>query len=74
LPEECRGLVNVGRLMDQGLVRDDEANAFFTAAEIFAQLQDSEPSSQCVDFNPAGRFVGIGGEFDGFNTIAGPTG
>ena len=59
---------------DQGLVRDDEANAFFTAAEMFAQLQDSKPSSQRVDFNPTGRFAGIGGEFVGFNSIAGPAG
>jgi hypothetical protein len=30
---------------------DDDAKAFFTTAENFAQLQDSEPSSQRVDFD-----------------------
>jgi len=37
---------------------DDEAKAFFTIAENFAQLQDSEPSSQRVDFDRStGRFA-----------------
>jgi hypothetical protein len=35
---------------DQGLVRDDDANASFTAAEIFDQPQASGRSSQRFDF------------------------
>jgi hypothetical protein len=54
---------------------DDDANAFFTAAENFAHLQDSEPSSQRVNFDrSAGGFAAVGGEFVGVNIIGGPTG
>jgi hypothetical protein len=45
-----------------GLVLGEEANAFFTTAESFAQLQDSEPSSQRGDLaRSTGRFGGKGG-------------
>jgi hypothetical protein len=54
---------------------DDDANAFFTAAEKFAQLQVSEPSSQRVGFDrPTGRFAAGEAGFLGINTIGGPTG
>jgi hypothetical protein len=36
---------------------DDEAKAFFTTAEKFGQLQDSEPSSQRVDFDRSTVFL-----------------
>jgi hypothetical protein len=53
---------------------DDEAKAFFTTAESFAQLQVSEPSSQRVDFDRStGRFAAVGGKFVGVNAIGGPT-
>jgi hypothetical protein len=51
----------------------DDAKAFFTTAENFAQFQASEASSQRVDFDrSAGRFGAVGGV--GVNTIGGPTG
>jgi hypothetical protein len=54
---------------------DDEAKAFFTTAESFAQLQVSEPSSQRVDFDRStGRFAAVGGKFVGVNPIGGLTG
>jgi hypothetical protein len=54
---------------------DDEAKAFFTTAENFAQLQVSEPSSQRVDFDRSiGRFASEEGWLLGANTIGGPTG
>ena len=57
------------------LVFDDDTNAFFTAAENFAQLQDSELSSQRVDFDRStGRFAAVGGELVGVNTIVAPAG
>jgi hypothetical protein len=53
---------------------DDDAKAFFTTTENFAQLQDNEPSSQRVNFDRStGRFAAAGGEFVGINTIGGPT-
>ena len=63
-------------LSDQGFVLDDDdANAFFTAAENFTQVQVSEPSSQRVDFDRSiGRFVAEVGGFFGVNSIGGPTG
>jgi hypothetical protein len=46
----------------------DEANAFFTTAENFSQLQLSEASSQRTGFvRSTGRFLGS-------NTIGAPTG
>jgi hypothetical protein len=54
----------------------EDANAFFTTADSFAQLQESEPSSQGVDFDRSiGRFTGNGGEneFAGFNVIGAAT-
>jgi hypothetical protein len=65
---------------DQGFVfgvlsPDDDANAFFTAAENLAQLHVSEPSSQRVDFDRStGRFAAEEGIFLGVNSIGGPTG
>jgi hypothetical protein len=54
---------------------DDEAKAFFTAAENFAQLQVSEPSSQRVDFDRSiGRFASEEGWLLSADTIGGPTG
>jgi hypothetical protein len=54
---------------------EDDAKAVFTTAENFAQLQDSEPSSQRVDFDRStGRFAAAGGEFVGVITIGAPTG
>jgi len=54
---------------------DDDANAFLTAAENFAQLQVSEPSSQRVGFDRStGRFAAKEGGFLGINIIGGPTG
>jgi hypothetical protein len=39
----------------------------------FAQLQDSEASSQRIDFDRStGRFAAMGGEFVGVNTLGGP--
>ena len=61
--------------MNYGFVFEDEANAFFTTAENFAQLQISEPSSQRPDFaRSTGFFVAAGDKFVGVNTIGGPTG
>jgi hypothetical protein len=58
--------------LDQGFVLDDDANAFFTTAENFAQLQVSERSSQRTDFDRSTcRFVA---GFFGVNTIGGPAG
>ena len=53
---------------DYGIVLDDDAKAFFTAAESFAQLQVSEASSQYVGFDRSterstGRFSGRGTGF-----------
>jgi hypothetical protein len=45
------GEVNPALAFDQGFVLDDDANAFFTTAENFAQLQVSGPSSQRADFD-----------------------
>jgi hypothetical protein len=62
-------------LSDQGFVLDDDANAFFTAAENFTQLHVSEPSSQRVDFDRSvGRFVAEIAGFFGVNSIGGPIG
>ena len=48
------------------------AKALFTATESFAQLQVSEPSSQCADFDrSANRFSAAGDEFRGANAIGG---
>jgi len=61
---------------DQGFVLPDEAKAFFTAVENFAQLQDSSESSPqrvALDLS-AGRFAAVGGKLVGDNTIGGPTG
>jgi hypothetical protein len=59
----------------QGFALDDDAKAFLTTAENFAQLQVSEPSSQCADFDRStGRFAAAGDELLGVNTIGGPTG
>jgi hypothetical protein len=64
------GEVSLAIALDQGFVLDDDANAFFTTAENFAQLQDSEPSSQRVDFDrSADRFAPMGGEFVGVNAV-----
>jgi len=57
--------------LDYGFVLGDDANAFFTTSENFAQLQVSEPSSQRADFEDF--FVAGEGEFFGVNTIGGPT-
>jgi hypothetical protein len=68
------GEVSSALAFDQGFVLDDDANAFFTTAENFAQLQVSEPSSQRVDFDRStGRFAAEEGGFVGVNTIGGPT-
>src|SRR4029077_739896 len=57
---------------DYGSVLDDDAKAFFTAAESFAQPQVSEASSQLVGFDRStgrsterstGRFSAVGDEF-----------
>jgi len=62
-------------LSDQGFALDDDANAFFTAAENFTQLHVSESSSQRVDFDRSiGRFVAELAGFLGVNSIGGPTG
>jgi protein subunit release factor B len=62
-------------VLDYGFVLDEEAKAFFTAAESFAQLQDNELSSQRVDFDRStGRLAGSGGQFVGVNTIGSPAG
>jgi hypothetical protein len=60
---------------DQGFVLPDEAKAFFTAVENFAQLQDSSESSpQRVAFDlSTRRFAAGGGKVVGDNTIGGPT-
>jgi len=64
-----------GTSIGLGLVLDDDTNAFFTAAENFAQLQDSEPSSQRVEFDRStGRFAAVGAELFGVNTIGGKAG
>ena len=64
------GEVSPAPAFDQGFVLDDDANAFFTTAENFAQLQVSEPSSQRVDFDRStGRFAAEEGGFVGVNTI-----
>ena len=48
------------------------AKVLFTATESFAQLQVSEPSSQCADFDrSANRFSAAGDEFRGANAIGG---
>ena len=58
-----------------GFVLFDEAKAFFTAVENFAQLQDSESSPQRVVFNLSTTcFPAVGGKAVGVNTIGGPTG
>jgi hypothetical protein len=59
-----------------GFVLLDEAKAFFTAVENFAQLQDSSESSpQRVAFDlSTGRFAAVAGKLVGDNTIGGPTG
>ena len=60
---------------DQSFVLPDEAKAFFTAVENFAQVQDSESSPQRVAFDlSAGRFAAVAGKLVGDNTIGGPTG
>jgi hypothetical protein len=62
-------------LSNQGFVLEDDANAFFTAAENFTQVHVSEPSSQRVDFDRSiGRFVAEVVGFLGVNSIGGPTG
>jgi hypothetical protein len=59
---------------DQGFVLDDDANAFFTAAESFDQPQASELSSQRADFDrSAGCFAAGEDGFLGVNTSGGPT-
>ena len=64
-----------GSALDYGFVLDDDAKAFFTTAENFDQLQVSEPSSQCADFDrSSGRLAAAAGAFFGVNTIGGPTG
>ena len=55
-----------------GFVLDNDANAFFTAAENFSQPQDSEPFSQRADF-ACGLAVGSG-TFAGVNAVGGLTG
>src|SRR5260370_12327052 len=48
------------------------AKSLFPATESFAQLQVSEPSSQCADFDrSANRFSAAGDEFRGANAIGG---
>ena len=60
---------------DQGFVRDDEANAFFTTAESFDQPQTSELSSQRFDFDrSAGCFEARKDVFLGVSISGGPTG
>ena len=75
-PSPPPGLSASGQSANYGLaLEDDDANAFFTTAESLAQLQLSEPSSQCTDRDrSAGRFAGIGTEFLGVRTSGGPTG
>jgi hypothetical protein len=69
------GEVSPALALDQGFGSDDDANAFFTTAENFAQLQVSEPSSQRADFDRStGRFAAGEGRFLGVNTMGGPTG
>ena len=61
--------------MHYRFVFEDEANAFFTTAENFAQLQISEPSSQRVGFDRSiDRFAAEEDWFLGINIIGGPTG
>jgi len=61
--------------LNQGFVLGDDANAFFTTAESFAQLQVSVPSSQRADFDRStSRLAAEEGGFLGVNTIGGPTG
>jgi hypothetical protein len=60
--------------LDQGFVLDDDANAFFKTAENFAQLQVSEPPSQCADFDRSTGLFGAEEEVFGVNTTGGPTG
>ena len=63
------------RVLDQGFVRDDDANAFFTTAESFDQLQASELSSQRDGFDRSAGCFAIGEDgFLGVNTSGGPTG
>src|SRR5512141_3096357 len=68
-----RGALVAALASDQGFVLDDDANAFFTTADIFAQLQVSEPSSQLVVFGrPTGRLAAVEAGFLGIKTIGGP--
>ena len=61
--------------LDQRLVPDEEANAFFTTAVSFCQLQVSEPSLQRADFDlSTGGFPAEADKFFGANIIGGPTG
>jgi hypothetical protein len=61
--------------LDQGIILDDDANAFFTAAESFGQPQASELSSQRIDFDrSAGCCAAREDVFLGSNTSGGPTG
>jgi hypothetical protein len=54
---------------------EEDANAFFKIADNFDQLQDSEPSSQRVNFERStGLFAAAEGGFLGVRTIGGPTG
>jgi hypothetical protein len=69
------GKVCPASALDQGFVLGDEAKAFFTTAENFAQLQVSEPSSQRLDFGRStGRFAAREGGSLGVNTNGGATG
>ena len=59
---------------DQGFVLLDEAKAFFTAVENFAQVQDRESSPQCAFDLSVTRFpAAAGGKLVGVNASGGPT-
>jgi hypothetical protein len=72
-----RWLARQGRTASNywGFVLLDEAKAFFTAVENFAQLQESNESSPqrvALDLS-TGRFAAVDCKFVGDNTIGGPT-
>jgi hypothetical protein len=57
-----------------GFALGAEPNAFFSVAENFDQLHDSEPSSQYVVLDRStGSLVPVAGTFVGVITIGGPT-
>ena len=74
-PFEAQDVTKSIRRWIQGFALDDDANAFFTAAESFGQPQASELSSQRIDFDrSAGCCAAREDVFLGSNTSGGPTG